>query len=387
MDLSITFCGDITIGPHLVASMGPTPLTDWLSAVSDAWRDSDLLIGNLEGPCISTAKPVQGIPPELVLSSPADRVPELAAAGFSALTLANNHILNYGELGLTETISALSKAGIYYAGAGLNLTQALEPAYIPVRGSLVALVAFSYAQPAARARAGVAPCDSTTMRRVLKAARATADFVVAVLHDGLEYSDVPPSLTRQRLHFLADNGADIVVGHHPHVLQGLEWRNNVPIACSLGDFLSDNSLPEVAAANFSRIAMAKYAPEEVRRDPSKFSRGALLTVSVRDGKKTVTWHPFRQDPSLRPQASSGEDKLDDLTRLEELSAALLNADDPRHRLADSVFTTAWCNDRDRLTFSDVISLALRPRWRYVPAGLRWLRRRICSTLPLSSDLA
>ena len=227
---------------------GTPPLEIGLRDVSEAWSGADLLIGNLESPCVVEAKPIEGPLPELIFRAPASRLAELAAAGFSAVTIANNHILNCGPLGLMETIQGLDKAGIYYAGAGMNLDEALKPAFISVRGITVGLVAFCYGPPAGRSSPGVAPHDFKTMRKALKSARPHADVVIAVLHDGLEYSDVPPSDTRARFRFLAENGADLVVGHHPHVLQGLEWVGNVPVAYSLGDFLFHNSLPHVAHA-------------------------------------------------------------------------------------------------------------------------------------------
>jgi poly-gamma-glutamate capsule biosynthesis protein CapA/YwtB (metallophosphatase superfamily) len=374
--LTLVFCGDIMLGAEVASNMGPATVSDWLKGVSDVWNDSDLLIGNLEGPCVEDAEPINNKLPELILYSSTSRLRELATAGFSALTLGNNHILDCGPLGLAETIRGLDQAGICHAGAGMNLADALKPAIIRVRDVTVGLVSFCYGPPAGRSSPGAAPYHYKSMRRALREARASADFVIAALHDGLEYSDVPPSQTRKRLRFLAENGADIVVGHHPHVLQGVEWRNGVPIAYSLGDFLFDNSLSDVANANFSRMAMGLYAPDEIKRDPGKFGRGALLTVRISDGKKSVEWHPFRQDPNLRPQLSSGKTKLEDLQRLEDLSAALLNENDPRHILADSVAQAAWWKERDSLDMENLFKLALKPKWRYVPAGLKWVYRRL-----------
>ena len=102
--------------------------------------------------------------------------------------------------------------------------EALRPALIPVKDLTVGLVAFCYGPPAGRCTPGAAPFDPSLMLKALSEARANSDLVIAALHDGLEYSDVPPSCTRARFRFLAENGADIVVGHHPHALQGLELR-------------------------------------------------------------------------------------------------------------------------------------------------------------------
>jgi hypothetical protein len=214
------------------------------------------------------------------------------------------------------------------------------------------------------------------MRRALAAARAEADLVIATLHDGLEYSDVPPATTRARFRFLAENGADIVVGHHPHVLQGLEWYGHVPIAYSLGDLLFHNSLPHVAERSFSRMAMGRYGRGEVRRDPGKFGWGAVLTIHFSGDQKSIQWHPFRQDQDLRPRLSLTDVKDEDLCRLEDLSAALLNEKDPRHALANSVLEASRWESWDSLNKRQLLKLARRPKWRYLPRVLKWLCRQM-----------
>jgi len=376
MELTIAFCGDIMPGAEVAQHMGRATIADWLKDVSPAWKGADLLIGNLESPCVVQAKPIEHELPELVFHAPASRLQELVAAGFSAVTLANNHILNCGALGLSETLREIKGVGLYHAGAGMNLAEALQPAFIPVRGVTVGLVAFCYSPPAGRSTPGVAPCDPPFMRKALTAARANADLVIAALHDGLEYSDVPPMGTRSRFRFLAENGADIVVGHHPHVLQGLEWHGLTPIAYSLGDFLFHNSLPHVAARNFSRMAFGRLAPEEVRRDPHKFGRGAVLTVQLSNGKKSIQWHPFRQGANLRPQLSLDSRYSEDLHRLEDLSSALLNERDPRHALANEVMAKAQQESWDTLAMREIWRLMLKPKWRYIPRGLEWVSRKI-----------
>lgn len=376
MDLTIAFCGDVMLGGEVAARMGRSTVSAWLEQVSGAWRDADLLIGNLESPCVSRARPVEGPLPEIIFHASAGRVEELAAAGFGAVSLANNHILNCGADGLRETMAALQRCGVHYAGAGLNLREALRPALIPVRGGIVGLVAFCYGPPAGRNTAGAAPHDRSCMREALRRARRQADIVVAALHDGLEYSDVPPSETRARFRFLAENGADIVVGHHPHVLQGLEWVGKVPVAYSLGDFLFHNSLREVAERNFRRMAMGLYAPEEIARDQEKFSRGAILAVRISGAQRSAEWRPFRQDADLRPRLCEGAAKDADLRRLTELGAALQDGNDARHRLADTVMQTVRNHGVAQLGLRDLLRLARAPKWRYLPRGLRWLYQRV-----------
>ena len=122
--------------------------------------------------------------------------------------------------------------------------------------------------------------------------------------------------------------------------------------------------------------MGRYAPEEVRLDPGKFSRGAVLTIEISGSKKSVRWHPFRQDPYLRPQLSRGDERVAALGRLKDLSSALVNRQDPRHELADSVLDTTWWNHRNKLSAKQLLKLALRPKWRYFPTALKWFYRRV-----------
>jgi poly-gamma-glutamate capsule biosynthesis protein CapA/YwtB (metallophosphatase superfamily) len=159
MALSIALCGDIMLGADVGESMAKSTAEDWLSDVAQAWRDADLVIGNLESPCVESGQPVTSAHPELIFHSPAHRLSELGRAGFSALTLANNHILNCGEVGLRETLEGLDEAGIYHTGAGRNLAEAMQPAFIPIRGLIVGLVAFCYSPPAGKSSPGVAPCE------------------------------------------------------------------------------------------------------------------------------------------------------------------------------------------------------------------------------------
>jgi Bacterial capsule synthesis protein PGA_cap len=379
-ELTIAFCGDIMMGGEVSRRIGSSSVAEWLSGISGAWRDADLLIGNLECPCVLSAEPVDGPVPELIFQAPASRLKELAEAGFTALTLANNHILNCGALGLLETVRGLDDAGIHHAGAGMNLTEALRPAFITITDQTVALIAFCYGPPAGARTPGVAPLDPKNIRQALATARGNADLVIAAVHDGLEYSDVPPPKVRARFRFLAEHGADIVVGHHPHVLQGLEWCGDVPIAYSLGDLLFDNSLPQVAARNFARIAMGRHAPHEIHRDPDKFARGAILTIRVSGETKSAHWSPFRQRSDLRPELSAGAARADALRRLDDLSAALLDPNDPRHALAATVMRRTRKDQLASLGLREVLSLARRPRLRHLWAGLPWIYQRVKNRL-------
>jgi hypothetical protein len=128
------------------------------------------------------------------------------------------------------------------------------------------------------------------------------------------------------------------------------------------------------------MALGRLAPEEVRRDPNKFSRGAVLTVQVSQGRKTIQWHPFRQGKDLRPHLSLESSYSEDLFRLEELSAALLNPKDPRHALANDVMGKIQQESWDRLDLKSIVQFMRNPKWRYIPYGLKWVKRKITKSI-------
>jgi hypothetical protein len=150
----------------------------------------------------------------------------------------------------------------------------------------------------------------------------------------------------------------------------------VPIAYSLGDLLFTNSLPHVTARNFARIAMGRYAPQETRRDPDKFARGAILIIRVSGTKKSTHWAPFRQRTNLRPELAVGTAKVAALEHLEDLSKALMNPSDPRHALADEVMERARQEELAHLDIADVLRVARRPKLRHLRSALPWMYHRV-----------
>ncbi len=179
----------------------------------------------------------------------------LVDAGFDAVTLANNHIMDYGGEALLETLAALEHAGLKHVGAGPDLQAAREPMVFEVEGQTVAVIAYVSALTlpgtdhfaATDETAGTVfvsggqdgrPSEQCRqmVRNDIRAARSLADFVVASFHWGREASKEPAALPRSLAHWSIDCGADMVVAHHPHVLQGIEIYQGRPIAYSLGNF-------------------------------------------------------------------------------------------------------------------------------------------------------
>jgi hypothetical protein len=165
----------------------------------------------------------------------------LKAAGFNVLSIANNHILDYGSQGLIDTIVNLSKVGILPIGAGLNLSFARKPAIIKVKSKKIGFLAYSYTYEATKNSCGCAPLWKFLIRQDVRFLREKVDVVVISFHYGDEFSFFPSKFQKSISRFAIDSGADIVLGHHSHIFQPVEIYKGKIIAYSLGNFLFDHN--------------------------------------------------------------------------------------------------------------------------------------------------
>ncbi|MCD8382652.1 MAG: CapA family protein [Clostridiales bacterium] len=161
--------------------------------------------------------------------------------GVDLVTLANNHIYDYGAEGLTDTLDTLDSAGIAHVGAGENLEEACEPYYVEFDGYTVAFVNAScaenirYTPQATEDSSGILLCyDTEEFVKVIQNAKENADFVIACVHWGTEYSYEANETQRTTAKEYIDAGADVIVGTHSHCLQGIEYYNGKPIFYNLG---------------------------------------------------------------------------------------------------------------------------------------------------------
>ncbi len=149
---------------------------------------------------------------------------------------------------MADTIYYLEQEEIKHAGAGPNLAAALAPARLDVDGYVIDFIAFSGVSPkdfiAGPAKAGSAPLDEGTVVGAIARAKGEANLVVVSLHWGSESMAYPSSEQKRLAHKFVDAGADIILGHHPHVIQGVESYDGAVIAYSLGNFLFDTRYPE-----------------------------------------------------------------------------------------------------------------------------------------------
>jgi poly-gamma-glutamate synthesis protein (capsule biosynthesis protein) len=200
-------------------------------------RGADLRLVNCEC-ALTSAGPAVWKSGAVFKGEPADAA-GLAAVPFDVACLANNHVLDYGVVGLRETLRVLARAGLRTVGAGLTDAQALAPLSLRVNGQSIHIVNISEGEDltASTGGPGVFGWDITLAEAQTRALKKLGGVVIVVAHAGLEYVPFPPPYVVAAFRTLADAGADCVIGHHPHVPQGIEWWNGRPILYSLGNFV------------------------------------------------------------------------------------------------------------------------------------------------------
>ena len=217
----------------------------------------DLAVGNLEAPLSRSG--VEFMYKKFRFRADPSCASALKRAGFSVLTLANNHIMDFGEPALLETIQHLGNNSILSAGAGRNLAAARQKALLTVKGARIAFVAYSMTLPveffAAAERAGTAPGYPRFYREDIAQAKSSADYVIVSFHWGMEGADTPHPNQVAAAHAAIDAGADVVLGHHPHVLQGIERYRKGIICYSLGNFAFGSISPSADRSVIARITL------------------------------------------------------------------------------------------------------------------------------------
>jgi poly-gamma-glutamate capsule biosynthesis protein CapA/YwtB (metallophosphatase superfamily) len=202
---------------------------------------ADIAAGNLETPITTRGTPAED--KQYVFRGSPEAISAIKDAGFDYLSLANNHTLDYGWQGLSDTMDYLDDAKLQHAGSGNDDKEAFAPAYIDSKGLTVGFVSVTRVVPevswkADRAHPGVAEAYSPDRAvAAIKEAKQNANLVVVMVHWGEEKKDMPVAHQTDLAHRFVDAGADLVIGSHPHVLQGIEAYKGMWIAYSLGNFV------------------------------------------------------------------------------------------------------------------------------------------------------
>jgi poly-gamma-glutamate synthesis protein (capsule biosynthesis protein) len=241
--LVIVAGGDVNFGRECGQAIIADPGYDPFRFVAPLWRDADLRFVNLESQLSEQGGETQHPRNRLIFTGPPGGGKTLAQAGIHVASTANNHAWDYGKKAMLETLDNLAAASVKSVGTGRTLDAAYAPAVFELHGRSVAVFAVTQIWNAGdiethQGRHHVAWARLNRMSGALKRARDEYDLVLLSYHGGVEYVDVPPPQTRRFVEALAKTGfVDAVIGHHPHVPQGIGFTRGVPIFYSLGNFV------------------------------------------------------------------------------------------------------------------------------------------------------
>src|SRR5450432_704737 len=258
--LLLAAAGDVNLGRVCGQRLLADSSYDPLRGVAPIWANADLRFVNLESALSEQHGETQSPRHGLVFTGPPVGADALARAGIGIVSTANNHAWDYASRGLLETLQNLDRAGVAHAGTGADEADAYRPAIVHINGLSVAFFAVTqiwnlgvFRQEEARHH--VAWADFSRLREALVKARAESDFVVVSYHGGEEYTDVPLPKTRAFVAEVMNLGVDVVIGHHPHVPQGVAWYGARPVFYSLGNFVFDGrpTLPWTRASFIAKL--------------------------------------------------------------------------------------------------------------------------------------
>jgi poly-gamma-glutamate capsule biosynthesis protein CapA/YwtB (metallophosphatase superfamily) len=270
--VTIASVGDMMFGRGVSDYINTNGGKAVFSKVEGVLTDADLTLGNLEGSLATKGDRIQG-KDQTLLGNP-KAISGLTSAGFDAVGLANNHTLDFGETAMDDTIRLLDAAGIAHSGAGKDWAEARKPADLEAKGAKVAFLAFSEIMPdgfaATTAHGGIARASQRMdqVQTSIRDARKTHDYVVVMFHWGVEYKPDANGMQRADAHAAVDAGADLVLGAHPHVIQGLEAYKGRLIAYSLGDFVFDHYTRATGESFILRTELGPDGVGNVRITPT-----------------------------------------------------------------------------------------------------------------------
>jgi poly-gamma-glutamate synthesis protein (capsule biosynthesis protein) len=238
-EILINAVGDVMLAGRWAASIKKKGYDSPFSAVAEELSKADITIANLESPIAHTGSEFTGKKFRFLAE------PEIAVAlrksGINLVTLANNHSMDFGAVALAETRQHLDQAGIASIGAGENLAEARKMALYTVKGKKIAFLGYSLTQPteffAGSNRSGTAPGFEKIFVKDITSARQQADYVIVNFHWGTEGKSDVQAYQRVVAHKAIDSGANVIIGHHPHVLRGIERYKKGLIFYSLGNFV------------------------------------------------------------------------------------------------------------------------------------------------------
>ena len=242
-----------------------------------ALRQSDLRIANLECPLFAGASPVWKS--GTVLKGDVDHVRGLTAVPFDVVTLGNNHVFDHGVDAFEKTLELLNDCGVKTVGAGMSAKDAKRPLIIDLHKIRIAIISFSEGEDltAATSGPGVFGWEVDEVISTINQIRGSIDLIIVICHCGVEYIPFPPPYVASAFQQIVDSGANLVIGHHPHVPQGIQIYKNTPICYSLGNFIfyQETDLLYRKTGYFVKVGLSKESVAHLKVIPYGIYRDGL----------------------------------------------------------------------------------------------------------------
>lgn len=288
--VSIAAVGDIMLGGKAEAFLERKGYDYPFAATAHLLKDADLAIGNLETPLTGRGSPLTD--KTYLFRNPPEKVaPALKSAGFDIVTLANNHILDYGVEGLQDTINSLTGVGIAHVGAGMNLQEARRPVVLTLEnGQTVGFLGYSNTFPEEFWATSTSPGTAFGhVEHVQSDVRAlvdkNVDVIVVSFHWGRERQTELRPYQPLLAYAAIDAGADLVLGHHPHILQGIERYKQGLVLYSLGNYTFTTFSNSVHTSVVAQIDFRNGSFESLEMTPININNFEVeLQPSVLDGE-------------------------------------------------------------------------------------------------------
>lgn len=231
--MKLLFTGDFVINqPYNTSKIS--------EEVKNLFAQSDYNIVNLEAPVTNSESKILKTGPHLKADKE-NTLDVLIALNINLCTLANNHILDYDEQGVLDTLNFCKENNIQTVGTGKNKDEAAKPYYLETDTGKIAFIIINIAEnewaSAKDTAAGANGMDLIDDVKAIQEAKEKSDFVFVIVHGGHEYYNLPSPRMQKQYRFYVDNGADMVAGHHTHCISGMETYKGKPIYYSLGNFL------------------------------------------------------------------------------------------------------------------------------------------------------
>lgn len=264
--IQLLFAGDVLLSDHVLRAYENAGGIE--GVLDEGFRqiiaDADFFFVNEEFPFSSRGS--QAPDKQFTFRLPPEKVQILWQMGVDGVSLANNHALDYGTDALLDSCQVLDDAGILHTGAGADLTEAKQAVTVEISGKRIAIIGATRVIPVAEWAAGashpgmLATYDPSVLLEEIRKLRQENDYVIVYVHWGIERDEKPQEYQRTLGQQYIDAGADLVIGAHPHVLQGLEYYKGKAIVYSLGNFVFGSSIPRTALLQVTEDLKLRLIP-------------------------------------------------------------------------------------------------------------------------------